>query len=415
MSTQKSYLAPAIEVGPRTARVQCSSGSVDRDGVIVVQAGILYPADVPLLWQHQPGVPIGRAFPFMGATGLCADIRFSPVGISAKADEICAQLKAGDITDISIGFDPLPGGMTPIDASLPRGAQRINKCELLEVSVVSIAANPECKVITKAWKCGTSTNLPVIEDLRFDALAATASIKEWAGGDITKARKGFLAVGADDAVLFPIATVIDGRLTASAQGLKMASQGLPEASDLPEDVMARAVDVLECYASKPRITKAAVPAKRKDLYDCGFLASMLADLSWLEEWVEYEAEQEGDGSPVPQMLANVMRAMGEALIAMTAEEVAKLLKPEADEAGKAFRVRVSKAYRAKSGKVISAATMGKLAVAHGHATECMKSLQDLMDTEDTSTDTSTDIEDTSTAKMISRTEHYRRKAILAAG
>jgi hypothetical protein len=38
-----------------------------------------------------------------------------------------------------------------------------------------------------------------------------------------------------------------------------------------------------------------------------------------------------------------------------------------------------------------------------------------MDTEDTSTDTSTDIEDTSTAKMISRTEHYRRKAILAAG
>jgi hypothetical protein len=146
---------------------------------------------------------------------------------------------------------------------------------------------------------------------------------------------------------------------------------------------------------------------------------MLTDLGWLEEGVEYEAEQEGDGSPVPKMLANVMWAMGEALIAMTAEEVAELLKPEADEAGKAFRVRVSKAYRAKSGKVISAATMGKLAVAHGHATECMKSLQDLMDstdTEDTSTDTedtSTDTEDTSTDKMVSRTEHYRRKALLA--
>jgi hypothetical protein len=55
---------------------------------------------------------------------------------------------------------------------------------------------------------------------------------------------------------------------------------------------------------------------------------LLSELGYLEDIVEWEAEYEGDGSAVPQMLTDAMKLLGQALVAMTVEEVAELLGEE---------------------------------------------------------------------------------------
>lgn len=64
---------------------------------------------------------------------------------------------------------------------------------------------------------------------------------------------------------------------------------------------------------------------KKGMYAVGALARLLAELGWIEDDAQWEAEYEGDGSEVPQMLADAMKQLGAALIAMTIEEVAELL------------------------------------------------------------------------------------------
>ena len=147
--------ASPTEIGPRTIRVQASSGQVDRSGEIVNQAGLHWSgSSVPCLWQHAPELPVGRAVPFFESGNLCATIEFAPPGISELVDEICALTKAGTITGVSIGFAPDEGGVEPMDASRPRGPLRYLSAELLEISLVSVAANPSASVVRRALKGG---------------------------------------------------------------------------------------------------------------------------------------------------------------------------------------------------------------------------------------------------------------------
>jgi HK97 family phage prohead protease len=80
---------------------------------------------------------------------------------------------------------------------------------------------------------------------------------------------------------------------------------------------------------------AAPKIHKKGLYSVSFLASILCDLGYLQDSVAWEAEYEGDNSPIPQALLDAMKALGQVLIDMTAEEVAELLagrdEDEADE------------------------------------------------------------------------------------
>jgi HK97 family phage prohead protease len=71
-----------------------------------------------------------------------------------------------------------------------------------------------------------------------------------------------------------------------------------------------------------------LPIATKGLYEVSWLAMLLADLGYLEDCVEWEAEYEGDGSEVPAKLAAAMAALGQVLIEMTAEEVAEMLGEE---------------------------------------------------------------------------------------
>lgn len=93
--------------------------------------------------------------------------------------------------------------------------------------------------------------------------------------------------------------------------------------------------------TEPAPTLPAVPAQRaprplrRDLYDVSRLAYLLMELAWLEECVEWETEQEGDGSDIPMRLAEAMKGLGQILVDMTIEEVAELIGAEEAEAAAA--------------------------------------------------------------------------------
>jgi hypothetical protein len=64
---------------------------------------------------------------------------------------------------------------------------------------------------------------------------------------------------------------------------------------------------------------------KRGLYEVGHLASLLSELGWVKSSTEWEAGVENDGSTVPAQLGEALKALGDVLIAMTAEEVAELV------------------------------------------------------------------------------------------
>lgn len=133
-------------------------------------------------------------------------------------------------------------------------------------------------------------------------------------------------------------------------------------------------------AETPMKNKGIMKFKTKGLYAVGQLANLLAELGWLEDYAEWEAEIEGDGSPVPAMLHEALSQLGNALIAMTIEEVSEMLGEEQGEATKAIKTKLTKAFggvmgslgiKEKAGAAISKANQATLesackAILEGH-------------------------------------------------
>jgi HK97 family phage prohead protease len=130
------------------------------------------------------------------------------------------------------------------------------------------------------------------------------------------------------------------------QGVNFKKQELLEISIVPIPANANAlvqakaagIDISRLGLSAepaPATRDAAPKIHKKGLYSVSFLASILCDLGYLQDSVAWEAEYEGDNSPIPQALLDAMKALGQVLIDMTAEEVAELLagrdEDEADE------------------------------------------------------------------------------------
>jgi HK97 family phage prohead protease len=70
---------------------------------------------------------------------------------------------------------------------------------------------------------------------------------------------------------------------------------------------------------------AAPLVSKKGMYDVSCLARLLAELGYLQDSSAWEAEYEGDGSEIPQRLADAMNQLGQILVDMTSEEVGELL------------------------------------------------------------------------------------------
>jgi HK97 family phage prohead protease len=239
--------------------------------------------------------------------------------------------------------------------------------------------------------------------------------------------------------IVPIPANANALLLAKAAGIDIARLGLSaEATQVSRD--------------------AALKIHKKGLYSVSFLASILCDLGYLQDSVAWEAEYEGDNSPIPQALLDAMKALGQVLIDMTAEEVAELLAgrdddgaeesevvalsaddvrlaaikaivalPEAAAAGllkaasshaKGDKVTISIAKGApfvvpRAGKAISAANEKCLRAAHDHITAAASAIMSVVEPEDDDSEAEDDDNDEARALRARKAAaRARRHAIV---
>ncbi len=360
---RKSFAILPVDLGPRQIRVVCSTGGIDRAGEEVVQAGIQlgnFRANPIVLWQHDPAQPIGRCSNVaLVGQDLQADIEFAPLGISPRADEACGLVKSGVVSTVSIGFDPIE--MEPMDPKKPRGPQRYLSIDLMELSIVSIPANPNAVVVarsarvtraTEKWTCDAADDLPLAAgDETWDGRDATKRVLDHFGfgGDDPnheEAAKAFLAFDASEPTLrgsykLPFADIARGKLVAVPAGIRAAESRIGQ-TDIPDAVRADAEKIIATYkarikeaedkngepekGAKPGVTRnAATPSRVKTLFDIANLAYLLDSLGYAQERSRIEAALEGDDSQMPEMLASIMQDLGAALVAMSAEEVSEAI------------------------------------------------------------------------------------------
>lgn len=134
-----SQISKFVGNGKRQIRGLANSGGIDREGDIVDPMGGRWSLPVPLLWQHKRDQPIGwvRAIEAK-RDGLWITAELAE-GIG-KSDEAWRMIEAGLVDSYSIGFKPDKG------EPLPSGGLRFTSWELLEISVVTIPADPAAKI-----------------------------------------------------------------------------------------------------------------------------------------------------------------------------------------------------------------------------------------------------------------------------
>lgn len=288
---RKLVRAQINQLGDDEVEVVMSTASLARDGHILIPQGCRidnYRANPIVLWSHDPDKPVGNA-ENAAVTGeqISARVRFAPLGISRKADEIRGLVKAGVIRTVSIGFDPIE--MEPLDPKKPRGGQRISDWELLEMSFVSVPSDTGAVVTARAH--------------------------------------------GDDDVTKPT--------TAAAPEIESA-----DVAPAPAPAPAVRAHRVAGPANAVRVGKIAFT---RGLYEVANLCYQFESLGYTVDCAKWEAAIEGDDSQVPAMLAAVLQDLGDALLAMTKEEVAEALagrdiEPDTDDADDAVLVVEERAH-----------------------------------------------------------------------
>lgn len=443
---RQQVAAQITPLGDDEVELILSTGYVARDGHILVPQGCdleAYRQNPVWLWSHDPLVPVGRCdWIVVDNDEIKVRMHFAPAGISPKADEIRGLVKAGVINAASVGFEPKEG--EPLDPKKPKGGQRWTRWELLEASFVAVPADPAALITARQqkdqdmadWRCGASRDLAVEDSDAWDGSAAEKSIFEHAGGDDFDpaiARRGFLAYDAEnpkkrESYKLPIAHMVGGQLKVPKGAIRAAASRLSSA-DIPAAVKDKARAVIDHYEQKagmgedgdrrrrPQrrqslpLAKAGARAARRPLvirgmYGVGQLAFLVDCLCDAKLMAEAESAMEGDNSPVPGMLASVLRDLGEALVAMTKEEVAELVENDEpdDQQGvdgglgtseaamvmaaktpavKRFRLGYFRARAAamaqRAGKALSAANAARLADVESHHARAMAHHSDAVD------------------------------------
>ncbi len=139
----------ATGLGPLSAVGVATREVIDYAGDIVEVSGMQSRnADVVMLANHDPSKPIGRAKLSVQGYEVKAYMTFAPEGTTETADEYRKLCKAGVLTDLSIGFNPLE--RKPIEG----GGWRFTKWLCMEVSLVSVGCNPEAVIIQRSQKAG---------------------------------------------------------------------------------------------------------------------------------------------------------------------------------------------------------------------------------------------------------------------
>ena len=160
----------------RTATFVASDETVDRYGDVVSLDGwdlSNFRRNPVFLWMHSQYQPIGRVKK-IGVEGdkLLATVKFFDKGDSKTADDLWQLVKKRHLRAVSVGFTvPTEKDMEPIrDDSDRITGWRFLRQELLELSLVSVPANPN------ALQVARSMGLP--DELIHAALPLDALVRE---------------------------------------------------------------------------------------------------------------------------------------------------------------------------------------------------------------------------------------------
>lgn len=124
---------------------------------------------------------------------------------------------------------------------------------------------------------------------------------------------------------------------------------------------------------------------QKGMWSVSDFAGVLSSIGWIAQDAQFEAEYEGDNSPIPAQLRQWLKDGAGIFQAMAAEEAAELVAQLSAQAGEveqiAMAAKVSKAIEsgdlAKAGAKFSAATKSALKAAHDACKAADKALADL--------------------------------------
>lgn len=169
IAVRKQMIAPAEPMGGelRALRFTISTGSVDREQDVIAITGWdlkNYLRNPVVLWGHDAArLPIGRAFDVaIEDSALKASIEFIPADTPEGglfAESVYRLARSGFIAATSVGFRPLKWDFT---RDPTRGADDwfpgidFEEQELVELSVVTVPANPEALMDAPAPGEGTA-------------------------------------------------------------------------------------------------------------------------------------------------------------------------------------------------------------------------------------------------------------------
>lgn len=113
----------------------------DRQGDVVRRKAFVgAPADVPLLWQHDPSRPIGRVLSLTEDTHGLKMVAGVSSGCRDGGDAL-ALLRSGAVDGLSFGY------RVKSARKRPGGGRELLRLELIECSVVTLPMHEEARVL----------------------------------------------------------------------------------------------------------------------------------------------------------------------------------------------------------------------------------------------------------------------------
>jgi HK97 family phage prohead protease len=292
--------SPELGENGRLVRYVFSTPAVGRDlHTVAARAWQLenFVRNPVFLWAHDDTLPpIGRVTEIGDENGkLTGWVEYAERELNPFADTIYQLVRARYINAVSTSWQPLEWSFSR-DKSRPGGVD-FTKVDLLEISQVPIPAHPAALAEARSHGIDTGPLFSWAERLLDE------------GGMILVPRNELETLRR--AAKMPAAA----KRVAKATSQTHATQA--EGSEITRALRAKHTRALE---QAPK-----VPKFQRGMYGVAQLAYLLDQLGYCHSASEYEAAVEEDGSDVPAMLGEALVKCGEALVAMTQEEVAELL------------------------------------------------------------------------------------------
>jgi HK97 family phage prohead protease len=161
--TYRAYSVLTVKAANDDRRIitgVATTPQVDRVGDIVDPLGASFDRDLPLLWQHESSMPVGRVKfdkATKGGINFTAELpMISEEGtLRDRVEEAWQSVKYGLVRAVSIGFRAMQDGIEFIES----GGLKFTKIEIYELSLVTIPANPQA-IISAAKSIDAMRRLP---------------------------------------------------------------------------------------------------------------------------------------------------------------------------------------------------------------------------------------------------------------